>query len=56
MAALLPERMKWKMFMNIQARRSQYLNPGDIVESRIATADGSIDLGAQRNRIVDATA
>ena len=51
--ALLPERLKWKMFLKIQARRTQYLNPGDIVESRIATADGSIDLGLQRNRIVD---
>jgi len=55
-AALLPERLKWKMFMNMQARRSQYLKPGDIVESRIATGDGSIDLGVQRNRIVDAAA
>jgi 2-keto-4-pentenoate hydratase/2-oxohepta-3-ene-1,7-dioic acid hydratase in catechol pathway len=52
--ALLPEKLKWKMFLKIQARRSQYLKPGDIVESRIATADGSIDLGVQRNRIVDA--
>jgi len=52
--ALLPEKLKWKMFMNIQGSRSQYLKPGDIVESRIATADGSIDLGVQRNRIVDA--
>jgi len=55
-AALLPEKMKWKMFMNIQARRNQYLKPGDIVESRITTADGAIDLGVQRNRIVDAAA
>jgi 2-keto-4-pentenoate hydratase/2-oxohepta-3-ene-1,7-dioic acid hydratase in catechol pathway len=53
--ALLPERLKWNMFMIIQARRSQYLKPGDIVESRIAAADGSIDLGVQRNRIVDAS-
>jgi 2-keto-4-pentenoate hydratase/2-oxohepta-3-ene-1,7-dioic acid hydratase in catechol pathway len=53
--ALLPERLKWKLFLKIQARRSQYLNPGDIVESRIATADGAIDLGVQRNRIVNAT-
>jgi 2-keto-4-pentenoate hydratase/2-oxohepta-3-ene-1,7-dioic acid hydratase in catechol pathway len=50
--ALLPERLKWKIFLHIQSRRSQYLRPGDIVESRIATADGSIDLGVQRNRIV----
>lgn len=51
-AAILPERLKWAMFMNIQSRRSQYLQPGDLVESRIATPDGSIDLGVQRNRIV----
>jgi 2-keto-4-pentenoate hydratase/2-oxohepta-3-ene-1,7-dioic acid hydratase in catechol pathway len=51
-AALLPERIKWKMFLKIQAHRTQYLRPGDIVESRIATADGSIDLGVQRNLIV----
>ena len=54
-AALLPEAAKWKMFMTIQAGREQYLKPGDVVESRIATADGAIDLGVQRNRIVDAT-
>jgi 2,4-didehydro-3-deoxy-L-rhamnonate hydrolase len=53
-AALLPEAAKWKMFMTIQAGREQYLKAGDVVESRIATADGAIDLGLQRNRIVDA--
>ncbi len=52
-AALLPEAVKWKMFMRIQENRNQYLKGGDLVESRIATADGSIDLGVQRNRIVD---
>jgi len=52
-AALLPEAAKWRMFMKIQAGRSQYLRPGDIVEARIASADGRIDLGVQRNRIVD---
>jgi 2,4-didehydro-3-deoxy-L-rhamnonate hydrolase len=50
--ALLPESMKWKMFWKIQARRP-YLKVGDVVESHIATADGSIDLGVQRNRVVD---
>jgi 2-keto-4-pentenoate hydratase/2-oxohepta-3-ene-1,7-dioic acid hydratase in catechol pathway len=54
-AALLPEAKKWKLFESIQARRSQYLQPGDIVESRIATADRAIDLGVQRNRVVDET-
>ncbi len=53
-AALLPEAAKWKMFLKIQAGREQYLKGGDVVESRIATPDGAIDLGVQRNRIADA--
>jgi 2,4-didehydro-3-deoxy-L-rhamnonate hydrolase len=53
-AALLPERLKWKMFMKIQARRQQYLKPGDHVEARIVSACGTLDLGIQRNRIVGA--
>ncbi|SDR48723.1 fumarylacetoacetate hydrolase family protein [Paraburkholderia tuberum] len=51
-AALLPEAVKWRMFMNVQAGRSQYLKAGDLVEARIASPDGLIDLGVQRNRIV----
>jgi len=53
MAALFPERVKWKMFMKMQARRSQYLKAGDLVESRIVSADGTIDLGIQRNQVID---
>jgi 2-keto-4-pentenoate hydratase/2-oxohepta-3-ene-1,7-dioic acid hydratase in catechol pathway len=52
-AALLPERMKWDAFMRVQARRPQYLKPGDVVEASIRSADGAIDLGVQRNRIVE---
>jgi 2,4-diketo-3-deoxy-L-fuconate hydrolase len=52
LGALLPEAMKWKIFFKIQAKRSQYLQPGDVVETRIRSADGRIDLGVQRNRIV----
>lgn len=52
LGALLPEKMKWKIFFKIQAKRSQYLQPGDVVETRICSADGRIDLGVQRNRIV----
>jgi 2-keto-4-pentenoate hydratase/2-oxohepta-3-ene-1,7-dioic acid hydratase in catechol pathway len=55
-AALLPEAAKWRMFMKIQAGRSQYLRTGDIVEARIASADGLIDLGVQRNCVVDEAA
>jgi len=55
-AALLPEAAKWKMFMNVQAGRTQYLKAGDAVEASIASADGSVDLGVQRNRVVDEAA
>ena len=40
------------MFMNIQSTLGQYLKLSDVVESHIATPDGSIDLGVQHNRIV----
>jgi 2-keto-4-pentenoate hydratase/2-oxohepta-3-ene-1,7-dioic acid hydratase in catechol pathway len=52
-AAALPEAAKWKAFLDLQAPRTQYLNAGDVVESRIASPDGLIDLGVQRNRVVD---
>lgn len=51
-AALMPEATKWKLFLKAQEGRSQYLKPGDVVEARIHSADGAIDLGVQRNRVV----
>ncbi|MEM9455575.1 MAG: fumarylacetoacetate hydrolase family protein [Myxococcota bacterium] len=51
-AALLPEKMKWKLFLEAQSKRTQYLEAGDIVESRIRSEDGTIDLGVQKNRVV----
>lgn len=53
LAALLPERMRWDAFMRVQASRSGYLSPGDVVEATIRSEDGAIDLGVQRNRIVE---
>lgn len=52
-AALLPEATKWRMFMKVQAARPQYLKPGDVVEARIFSTDSEIDLGTQRNRVVE---
>ena len=49
LAGLLPERIKWQIFLKAQARRLQYLNPGDVVEASIRSPDGRIDLGTQRN-------
>ncbi len=48
---LLPEPLKWKLFLKKQAQRPQYLKHGDLVEAHIASTDGAIDLGIQRNRI-----
>lgn len=50
--ALLPEKKKWEVFFDVQSKRRQYLKPGDVVEARIRTTDGRVDLGVQRNRIV----
>jgi 2,4-didehydro-3-deoxy-L-rhamnonate hydrolase len=54
--ALFPESVKWRMFMKVQAGRAQYLKAGDIVEARIASRDRTIDLGVQRNTIMDEAA
>jgi len=51
-AALLPEKKKWELFFKVQAKRRQYLKPGQVVEASIRSADGRVDLGTQRNRIV----
>ncbi|WP_428313420.1 fumarylacetoacetate hydrolase family protein [Hydrocarboniphaga sp.] len=50
--ALLPEKKKWEVFFKVQSKRSQYLKPGDVVEASIRAANGSMDLGTQRNNIV----
>jgi 2-keto-4-pentenoate hydratase/2-oxohepta-3-ene-1,7-dioic acid hydratase in catechol pathway len=51
--ALLPEETKWKTFLKVQERRAQYLKVGDVVESRICSSDGAVDLGVQRNVVVE---
>ena len=51
-AALLPEAKKWELFLKAQAKRPQYLRPGQVVEASIRSADGVIDLGSQRNVVL----
>ncbi|MEI8410826.1 MULTISPECIES: fumarylacetoacetate hydrolase family protein [unclassified Kribbella] len=51
LAALLPPAMKWRLFFKSQARNPKYLKNGDVVEIRIATDDGAIDLGVQRTTV-----
>ena len=51
LAALLPEKKKWKIFHRLQLQSPHYLKPGDVVEARIRSADAMIDLGVQRNLV-----
>jgi 2-keto-4-pentenoate hydratase/2-oxohepta-3-ene-1,7-dioic acid hydratase in catechol pathway len=54
--SLLPPAVKWKAFFNRQAKNTKYLHDGDVVETAIATDDGAIDLGGQRNTVKFANA
>ncbi|MFJ8021457.1 fumarylacetoacetate hydrolase family protein [Streptomyces sp. NPDC096311] len=53
LASLLPQRIKWRLFLTGQARNPKYLKHGDIVEVTVATDDGAIDLGGQRTVVRD---
>ncbi len=48
---LLPPAVKWKAFFKRQAGNPKYLHDGDVVEASVATDDGAIDLGTQRNTV-----
>jgi 2-keto-4-pentenoate hydratase/2-oxohepta-3-ene-1,7-dioic acid hydratase in catechol pathway len=48
---LLPPAVKWKAFFKRQVGNPKYLRDGDLVEASVATDDGAIDLGAQRNTV-----
>jgi 2-keto-4-pentenoate hydratase/2-oxohepta-3-ene-1,7-dioic acid hydratase in catechol pathway len=50
-ASLLPPAVKWKAFFSRQAKNPKYLHDGDVVETTVATDDGVIDLGGQRNSV-----
>jgi 2-keto-4-pentenoate hydratase/2-oxohepta-3-ene-1,7-dioic acid hydratase in catechol pathway len=49
--SLLPPAVKWKAFFKRQSGNTKYLHDGDVVEAAIATDDGAVDLGAQRNTV-----
>lgn len=51
MGELLPEAMKWRMFVEGQAKSPRYLKPGDRITATIRTPDGRIDLGTQNNLV-----
>jgi 2-keto-4-pentenoate hydratase/2-oxohepta-3-ene-1,7-dioic acid hydratase in catechol pathway len=49
---LLPERQFWNLFIKAQRRRPQYLQPGDVINANIRSADGRIDLGEQMTNVL----
>jgi 2-keto-4-pentenoate hydratase/2-oxohepta-3-ene-1,7-dioic acid hydratase in catechol pathway len=49
--SLLPPAVKWRAFFKRQSGNMKYLHDGDVVEAAIATDDGAIDLGVQRNTV-----
>jgi 2-keto-4-pentenoate hydratase/2-oxohepta-3-ene-1,7-dioic acid hydratase in catechol pathway len=56
MQLVFSEPQLWATFTRLQARRPEYLKPGDVVRATIASADGAIDLGEQRHVVEGATA
>ncbi len=55
LAGLLPPATKWRLFFRRQAANRRYLQDGDLITATIATADGELDLGTQRNTVVGKT-
>jgi 2-keto-4-pentenoate hydratase/2-oxohepta-3-ene-1,7-dioic acid hydratase in catechol pathway len=48
LGGLLPERIRWRIFLAQQRSNPKYLQEGDVVEASAGTDDGVIDLGRQR--------
>jgi 2-keto-4-pentenoate hydratase/2-oxohepta-3-ene-1,7-dioic acid hydratase in catechol pathway len=51
-AALLPPATRWRIFFEREASNRRYLQDGDVVTARIASADGRLDLGTQRTLVL----
>src|ERR1700751_46243 len=47
-----PHELDLMTFLAAQAKNPNYLRHGDVVEATVATDDGAIDLGTQRNKVV----
>jgi 2-keto-4-pentenoate hydratase/2-oxohepta-3-ene-1,7-dioic acid hydratase in catechol pathway len=55
LAGLLPPATRWKLFFNQQAGNPRYLRDGDVITATIASPDGRLDLGTQRNTVIGKT-
>ena len=47
-----PAATRWRVFFRREAADPRYLQDGDVVTARIASPDGRLDLGTQRNVVV----
>ena len=54
-AGLLPPAIRWKLFFKRQAANPRYLHDGDVITATIASPDGDLDLGTQRNTVIGKT-
>jgi len=54
-AGLLPPATRWRLFFRRQAANPRYLRDGDVITATIASPDGRLDLGTQRNTIIGKT-
>jgi 2-keto-4-pentenoate hydratase/2-oxohepta-3-ene-1,7-dioic acid hydratase in catechol pathway len=48
------KQMELKAFLAAQENNANFLYDGDVIETTVATGDGAIDLGRQRNTVRDA--
>src|SRR5207342_32183 len=55
LAGLLPPATRWKLFFGRQAANHRYLRDGDVITATIASPDGRLDLGTQRNTVIGKT-
>jgi 2-keto-4-pentenoate hydratase/2-oxohepta-3-ene-1,7-dioic acid hydratase in catechol pathway len=55
LAGLLPPATRWRLFFKRQAANPRYLRDGDMITATIASADGRLDLGTQRNTVIGKT-
>lgn len=55
LAQVLPALPRQKLIRNAARGNTRKLKPGDVIETRIRTDDGKIDLGVQRNQVVRAS-
>ena len=54
-AGLLPPATRWKLFFKREAANPRYLHDGDVITATIASPDGDLDLGTQRNTVIGKT-